>query len=940
MLMDFNTLQLNNQNESLPQWKAKITPLFDNSSDYTTLIGQLEIFSTNKSNEFKTLVIPVINISRSMKENLIKAKYSLQRILDMTYKYSTMITSIVTYSETATDLIINKDLPIEYYQNIINQIDVASYDTSLISAFHKILKIVKSFSNDLTINSVVIVFLTDGEELYDYKTNKKQLANVLKYDMDKIWTKHWVIHTVGFGFSNIGFSCNFGFLNNLRMIGKEEGVYRYTYPSEDVDSLSNKINSLVNIIAESSFVPIEFLATDNSIPIISGSNYKYWINLTGLSLAELNQWTYRLKINNQIELTINVEFTEETPINIQDIWSQWYSYLIDQIANELIGLINCSSKLHEKQLQCELLLARSRSILVKLESKSVNFERLTILVNNINLVLMGEQKLNNIKFEGKIATNKSINSTVPYANSIPTQNIRYGISSQLKYNNNLWVKIQRNHINRWDKTFSQLADSNIKAKQWIDSNLIQLITQVDSNGSNVLEVASSIGRIELVEYIWNKSLVELTHTNKYGYNALDMALIYGYWKTSEYLFDQGFKPNFNPNKIFQSNLLFKHFITAELLINNKLVVVDQSFIEQSPNAKVASWLSTKSTINVSIEVAIYKGMYEIVEKKIDHIDEQLSWEPYLELLAKPTKEQFEIIELLLANSKLNPNEEIIITVYNANSQPEKEVVWPLFIACEKGNIKLFRLLMMYWDSSTINKQNLKGTTCLWIACYNGHFDIVCELLSENANFNICNNKGDSPLIPCCQKGLKNIVKVLLQFKILLYAYNKNGYNPFLICCRNGQAEILELLFASLYYTKFYLETYAEIDGFVPLLAATKLDNIECIKVCLKFGADIEAKTLDSNKIIQGATALHLACFYGHLSSVKVLLDSGSNILARTNVYGWTPLHIAIKQGHVSIVKLLLTYPNGENALDIDDNDGRKPIYYANIIGNELIKEES
>ncbi len=94
--------------ETKSKWKATITPLFDNGSVYKTLIGQLEISNSSNINNFKTLLIPVIDVSGSMGGNpTTQAKYSLQRILDMTYSYPNIITNIVTYSDCAKDIAIN-----------------------------------------------------------------------------------------------------------------------------------------------------------------------------------------------------------------------------------------------------------------------------------------------------------------------------------------------------------------------------------------------------------------------------------------------------------------------------------------------------------------------------------------------------------------------------------------------------------------------------------------------------------------------------------------------------------------------------------------------------------------------------------------------------------------------------------------------------------------
>lgn len=67
-------------------------------------------------------------------------------------------------------------------------------------------------------------------------------------------------------------------------------------------------------------------------------------------------------------------------------------------------------------------------------------------------------------------------------------------------------------------------------------------------------------------------------------------------------------------------------------------------------------------------------------------------------------------------------------------------------------------------------------------------------------------------------------------------YNKSRDNPFLLCCRIGQPIILEMFLQRLDTKELEKihNQYAEIDGFNPLLAATELDRVECIKICYKY----------------------------------------------------------------------------------------------------------
>lgn len=61
----------------------------------------------------------------------------------------------------------------------------------------------------------------------------------------------------------------------------------------------------------------------------------------------------------------------------------------------------------------------------------------------------------------------------------------------------------------------------------------------------------------------------------------------------------------------------------------------------------------------------------------------------------------------------------------------------------------------------IEVANRHGHTCLMIACYKGHIDIVQYLLSLNANVNRKSIKGNTALHDCAESGSLEILKLLL-----------------------------------------------------------------------------------------------------------------------------------------------------------------------------------
>lgn len=929
------------------KWNAIIHPLSNNENVYQTVIGKMEISNTKKDYFFKTLLIPIVDKSGSMSGSPTKQViYSLNRIIDVTYKLPQIMTTIIHYDDRAINMEINKLQPIDFYRNYV-QTKTDGGGTSFRSAFDELIKVCEKHKNDKEISSMVVIFLTDGEDSSVQKNARNDLVKSLKIDIEKIWDKQYTVHTVGFGSGH-----DYDFLNGLRQIGTE-GAYRFADPNEDADSLSNKINSLLDVIAESSTMPLKIISMPATISLLNGENGKYWIDITKCDRTK----PYNLTISINDELTdVPIEFAEGE--NDKEIWNQWYTYLIDEIASEILILSTQPDSL-DKQLHIELLQQRSRAIFARLND-TVNAERLEKLVETLKTIQIGgtvnQSKLNDMKFEGKYAT-KSINPqpvilpspSIQQQNTYvrPIRNVKYWKTIKTKnYTSYLKDTLLRNSYNGFYITGKQRFDTSDESHfsnhlaTWVDNNSNIWFNKIDEYGSTSLIVASACGRWGMIKAML-KYDINIDHKNNDGYNALDIAILYGYYNTVDILLEHGIKPSVDTEVLLCTCLSNGYYQTAERLVKNKLVSITEDLINCSPYTYI-NWLSARATKNITLETAITKGLYDAVEEKLNIITD-FSWKPYLDILSKPTTDQVRIIDLLLKNKKADPHEIIEIDFQNNNNEIEKEITFPLFIACEKGQYQLFKLLLKYIDDvkSIINFQNNKGTTLLWIASCNRYIDIVNELLNLGADPNVANLKGDGPLIPCCQKGSDVIVDLLLESGARLNIYNKNRDNPVLICCRTGQYRILETLLKRLNPAelKIILEESAEIDGFNPLLASTELDKVECIKVCKKYGADLEHKTTENNQIIAGATALHLACFYGRLAATKTLLELGSDITSQTSVHGWTPLHIAIRQGHVNIVRFLLSHSKGKQNLEITDKDNRTPSYYANINGNESILEE-
>jgi hypothetical protein len=84
---------------------------------------------------------------------------------------------------------------------------------------------------------------------------------------------------------------------------------------------------------------------------------------------------------------------------------------------------------------------------------------------------------------------------------------------------------------------------------------------------------------------------------------------------------------------------------------------------------------------------------------------------------------------------------------------------------------------------------------------------------------------------------------------------------------------------------------------------------------------LEKKDIIHTRNEDGLTALHLACQYGHLEIVRMLLQHGADVNSR-DIDNWTPLHFAALENNTAIVQELLAYHanlDGKDAADSSTN---------------------
>ena len=942
------------------------------------------------STPFKKLVIPVVDESGSMSGSpTTQVRYSLARIVDLVFAAPHLMAHVVCYSDQAHSFKIDTSRTVEQNMTYVQRVGRGG-GTSFASAFKETLKVCREYQDDPSISSIEILFLTDGEDSSVPANQRQKLVDNFKASLLEANipspSLSLTIHSIGFAREH-----DFEFLDALRVIGSKEGAYRYADPKDGSDALAQKIGSLFHAIASASAVPLRFesISTPDA-KILNNEGTRIWIDLTHAVHTIAPQVTFKIRDRSY---TVTADFAEEE--NEKEICDAWYSHLTDELSAELLivnqpapeasapgsqaapNAPNASSapSADVRALHLQLVLRRANALLMRLSADHPAHERLQKVISTCQSIQAGNsadaRKLSDMKFEGKFggpAGAAAPSSSAVSAIAAPPMVVFKPKGSWFTIDVEDRTVVPRLRIlpnsNDGLKVIASSKTANVVADL---QKIADPLSVTSTHGLTLLHLASIVGRIPVIQH-----LISLSPTPEYlnaqhkpfsqhaeTFTAADLALLFGRWHSFEILVAAGATISSDPELLLQTCLSHGYFNSAKALLKHRKVAIEAPFIARAPTSEIATWLGQNSSTRVSLATAINQGMFDEVNKRLralvagkpedeDDASFTFSFAQFHSLLEKTTDSNLQVLELLFELKLANPEE-----VFSAPGDDEGEVTWPLFVASQSGNMSIFQLILSQSATpSHINRQNNKGTTALWISSCNRHLDIVYALLSQGADPNICNLKGDGPLIPACQKGSQTVVEALLGSGASLDSFNKNRDNPILICCRTGQAKILKILLEHIESPAKraeLLEAYAEIDGFDPIHASAELDRVECIKVCVAMGAAIESRSKPDNPIIGGATALHLAAFYGRSASASALIELGADPLAVTEIPagvvstttpGSTALHLAVKQGHANVVRLLLGIPAVKAGLNtILDGDGHLASYYAQSEANASLHNE-
>ena len=209
-------------------------------------------------------------------------------------------------------------------------------------------------------------------------------------------------------------------------------------------------------------------------------------------------------------------------------------------------------------------------------------------------------------------------------------------------------------------------------------------------------------------------------------------------------------------------------------------------------------------------------------------------------------------------------------------------------AIRAGNERVFEELI---DKIDIDQcDTMLHNSPLHFAAFYNRIVFARKIIAKGANLNQMNYLGATALTTAIEKGHTLIVRILINSPgIDLSIVDKQGVSILHKAVSTGNAEILNFIIKNM-------------NGKLSINCCTNYDNL---------------------------TALHQAAYNGQLPMVKILVNAGADVNAKTNT-NTTPLHLAAIKNHEKVIKYLIkSYAN----VDAQDNYQRTALHYAAIYGH-------
>ncbi len=258
-----------------------------------------------------------------------------------------------------------------------------------------------------------------------------------------------------------------------------------------------------------------------------------------------------------------------------------------------------------------------------------------------------------------------------------------------------------------------------------------------------------------------------------------------------------------------------------------------------------------------------------------------------------------------------------------------DVEKPIFKAIKKGYNDCVRELLSKYDIETVDPE---GNSILMVALECGNNDIVQLALSRAASILMQNNKGVPVYFQAVRLGNKDIISLIDPGSISLQFRSKDGTSLPMVCAQAGNWSLLH---------KTLVEgnkNFRDEQGRNVLFYACAHNDIKIVEELIGKNIEINGPGLQSSALYQavlsgnndiakfllgksaginlldenGNNILMVAAAAGNLSSLKLIVEAGGDVLA-TNKKEQTALDIAVEKGNPQMVAVLAELTNNKQA---------------------------
>jgi ankyrin repeat protein len=232
-------------------------------------------------------------------------------------------------------------------------------------------------------------------------------------------------------------------------------------------------------------------------------------------------------------------------------------------------------------------------------------------------------------------------------------------------------------------------------------------------------------------------------------------------------------------------------------------------------------------------------------------------------------------------------------------------------------------------ASNLRGLHPRGFTLLHVAAEAGNEKLVIVLLAKGLEVDVGEGVDGTPLSVAAIKGHESVVRLLLDAGANVLARDVRGRSVLAHAVVQGSANLVQLVIDAVKAVDGVIDTTG-IGSCTPLHIAAEYGNVTSVRLLVDAGADVLARTEDH------LSPLACASWGGHVDTCQLLIDA---TMAITNgditIHGPLPLKLAVICGHEATVQMLISA--GADALtDTEEVMGISPLAYAVMRGEKTM----